>query len=161
LVAGDRWWACGALRALPEVVSNVLHGESPPKPATHLRLRDMPDVPSAEGGWILLGERPREEIALGVVGKFWRPVIEFAEVSPAELRDFAEPGYAKTIYSLSIRPLGTDETLLSGVMRTATTDERARGWFMRYWTFGVGSGAHILVNGPLDAVREKAERAEG
>jgi hypothetical protein len=30
-------------------------------------------LPMYEGGWILRGERPGEEIALGLVGKFWRP----------------------------------------------------------------------------------------
>jgi hypothetical protein len=49
-------------------------------------------------------------------------------------------------------------TRLSGVMRTATTDEHARRWFRRYWTFGVGSGAHQLVNGLLDVTREMAEQ---
>jgi hypothetical protein len=39
-------------------------------------------------------------------------------------------------------------------MRTATTDEHARRWFQRYWNFGVGSGAQLLVG-----VREDAERA--
>jgi hypothetical protein len=43
-------------------------------------------------------------------------------------------------------------------MRTATTDEHARRWFRRYWTYGVGSGAHILVHALLDLVRESAER---
>ena len=42
-------------------------------------------------------------------------------------------------------------------MRTATTDEHARRWFRRYWTYGVGSGAHVLVNGLLDVTREMAE----
>ena len=42
-------------------------------------------------------------------------------------------------------------------MRTATTDDHARQWFRRYWTYGVGSGAHVLVNGVLDVVRETAE----
>jgi hypothetical protein len=47
-------------------------------------------------------------------------------------------------------------------MRTATTDEHARRWFRRYWTFGVGSGAYVLVNGLLEAVRDEAEqRASG
>ena len=50
-------------------------------------------------------------------------------------------------------------TLLSGLMRTATTDEHARRWFRRYWTFGIGSGAHVLVAGLLDIVREDAESA--
>jgi hypothetical protein len=78
--------------------------------------------------------------------------------SAAEFRDFAEPGFAKTIYALSVRALDLHRTLLSGVMRTATTDEQARDRFRRYWTFKVGSGAHVLVNGLLDVTREMAEQ---
>src|SRR5215212_8724583 len=73
----------GALRMLPEVVGHFLHGERPAKPVS-MRLRDLPEIPVAEGGWVLLGERPGEEIALGLVGKFWRPVIEFAPIESAE-----------------------------------------------------------------------------
>ena len=148
----------GALRALPELAGHLLHGETPPRPPTRLRLRDTTTLPLGKGGWVLLGERPRDEIALGLVGTFWRPVIEFAKVSAGDFRDFAEPGYAKTIYSLSVRPVDARRTLLSGVMRTATTDERARRWFRRYWTFGVGSGAHVLVQGVIDIVHDAAER---
>jgi hypothetical protein len=109
---------------------------------------------------VLLGVREQDEIALGLVGKFWRPMIEFAGVSTAaEFEAFAEPGFAKTIYALSVQTLGERRTRLSGVMRTATTDEQARRWFRRYWTFGVGSGAHLLVNGLLDVTREMAEEA--
>jgi hypothetical protein len=147
----------GALRVLPDIVSHLLHGESPAAPPAHLRLRDTTVLPHDQGGWVLLGERAEDEISLGLVGRFWRPVIPFAKVSPMEFRDFAEPGYAKTVYSLSVRPLSDGHTLLSGMMRTATTDEHARRWFRRYWTFGVGSGAHILVNGLLDVAREMAE----
>ena len=147
----------GALRALPEVVGQMLHGELPQRPPTKLRLRDTTDIPLGKGGWVLLGERPQDEIALGLVGKFWQPAIEFASVRAEEFRDFARPGFAKTIYSLSVRPLDEHRTLLSGTMRTATTDEHARRWFRRYWTFGVGSGAHVLVNGVLDVTQEMAE----
>jgi hypothetical protein len=58
--------------------------------------------------------------------------IEFAKVAPTAFCDFAEPGYAKAIYSLSVRPLGDHRTLLAGLMRTDTTDEHARRWFRRY-----------------------------
>jgi hypothetical protein len=68
----------GAIRMLPDLVSQVLHGELPQRPPEHLRLRDATTLPPGDGGWVLLGERPRDEIALGLVGKFWRPVIEFA-----------------------------------------------------------------------------------
>lgn len=151
----------GAIRMLPDLVSQVLHGELPQRPPDHMRLRDATALPPSHGGWVLLGERPRDEIALGLVGKFWRPVIEFANVTAERFRDFSEPGYAKTIYSLSVRRLDDRRTLLSGVMRTATTDEHARRWFRRYWTYGVGSGAHVLVNGLLDVTREMAETRAG
>lgn len=147
----------GALRALPEVVSHLLHGESLPRAPEQLRLRDTTKVSPSEGGWALLGERPRAEIALGLVGKFWRPVITYAQVAPECFRDFTEPGYAKTVYSLSVSVINERRTLLSGVMRTATTDEQARKWFRRHWTLGVGPGAHIVVSGVLDLAREMAE----
>jgi hypothetical protein len=147
----------GAIRILPDIVGHMLHGELPQRPPEHMRLRDTTSIPMGEGGWVMLGERPRDEIALGLVGKLWRPVIEFAKPRAEQFRDFREPGYAKTIYSLSVRALEEHRTLLSGVMRTATTDEHARRWFRRYWTFGVGSGAHVLVNGLLDVTREMAE----
>jgi hypothetical protein len=148
----------GALRMLPEVVGHLLHGERPAKPPESMRLRDMPTIPMRDGGWILLAERPGEEIALGLVGKFWRPVIEFARIETAEeFRSFDEPGFAKTVYDLSVREPAPGRTLLSGLMRTATTDEHASRWFRRYWAFGVGSGAHILVGALLDSARRAAE----
>jgi hypothetical protein len=147
----------GALRALPEVASHALHGEHPPAAPERLTLHDTAQLPAAAGGWILLGERPGEEIALGLVGKFWRPVIEWAQVSAEEFAAFAEPGYAKTVYALGVRSLDATHTLLWALMRTTTTDAGARRWFRRYWTLGVGSGAHILVNGLLETVRESTE----
>jgi hypothetical protein len=148
----------GALRMLPEVVGHLLHGERPAKPPESMRLHDLPSIPMYEGGWILLGERPGQEIALGLVGKFWRPVIELARIATAdEFRAFQEPGFAKTVYDLSVRELEPTKTLLSGAMRTATTDEHARRWFRRYWTFGVGTGAHVLVGAVLESARRTAE----
>ena len=147
----------GALRALPEIASHVLHGERPPAAPDRLTLRGTTELPVSGGGWILLGERPGDEIALGLVGKLWRPVIEYADVQADEFTSFATPGYAKTVYALGVHPLDGRHTLLRAVMRTATTDEHAWRWFRRYWTLGVGSGAHALVNGLLDVVREDAE----
>ena len=150
----------GALRMVPDTLSHVLHGELPKAPA-RMRLADLPQLPMQNGGWVLLGERANDEIALGLVGKFWRPVIAFKNVSAQDFKAFAEPGYAKTVYALSVRRIDEKHTLLSAVTRTATTDNDARQWFRRYWTFGVGSGAHVLINGLIDVVREAAEQKAG
>jgi hypothetical protein len=150
----------GAVRMLPDLVWQRLHGEHSEMPE-RLTLRDTTKLSMSGGGWVLLGERPPDEIALGLVGKFWRPVIEFADVESGAFRDWAEPGFAKTIYVLGTRPMGDEATLLWAMMRTATTDEHARDWFRRYWTFGVGSGAHVLARGLIDVTREEAERRSG
>lgn len=148
----------GALRLLPEVIMRVLHGEHVASPPEHMRLLDTADQPPEEGGWTLLTLEPGRALALGLVGRFWRPVIEYAHVAAEDFTAFDEPNYAKTIYALSVEPLPGDRSLLRGVMRTATTDDHARTWFRRYWTFGVGPGAHLLVEGLLDDARHRAER---
>jgi hypothetical protein len=147
-----------AVRMVPELVRGIAHGQLPPRPPKHLRIRDTATPAAEDGGWVLLGERPGETLALGLVGKFWRPVIAFAQVDRTRFRDFAEPGYAKTVYELSVCALPDGRSLLTGLMRTATTDEHARKMFRRYWTLGVGSGAHVLVTGVLETAREIAER---
>lgn len=151
----------GAVRVLPDLAWQGLHGEHPPAAPQRLTLRGTTELPMSGGGWVLLGERPPEEIALGLVGKFWRPVIEYAEADASAFKDFAEPGFGKTVYVLGTSPQEHQGTLLWAMMRTATTDEHARVWFRRYWTFGVGYGAHILVHALLDSVREDAERRTG
>ncbi len=93
-------------------------------------------------------------------GKFWRPGIKCTHVPAGRFRGFGEPGYAETIYALSARPLTDGRSLLSGPMRTATTDEHARRWFGRYRTFGAGSGAHILVHALVEMLRQTAEHAQ-
>src|SRR5512144_1740695 len=78
----------GALRVLPDLAAHLLHGEAPPKGPKTLRLRDAGDLPADQGGWVVLGERPQDEIALGQVAKFWRPVITYAAVPRERFRDF-------------------------------------------------------------------------
>jgi hypothetical protein len=151
----------GAVRILPELVWQLLHGERPTGAPERLTLRDTTELPMSGGGWILLGERPEEEIALGMVGRFWRPVIQYANVDAGSFEAFSEPGFAKAVYAIGTRPTEDGKTLLWAIMRTATTDERARTSFRRYWTLGIGYGAHVLVHGLLDVVREDAERRRG
>lgn len=149
----------GFARMLPEFAGHLLHGECAPDQPERLRLKETTHLSATEGGWILLGERETDELALGLVGKFWRPVIEYAPVEAEEFRGFSEPGWAKTVYDLNVSRIDGRRTLLTATMRTATTDDRARRWFRRYWTLGVGSGAHVLVDGLLDSVRDRAEAA--
>lgn len=149
----------GAIRVLPQLAQGLIHGELPDEMPETMRLGELGGETTGDGEWVTLGVREGSEIAFGLVGKFWKPVIEYRAVTSDEFAGFDEPGIAKTIYAFKLTPQPNGDTLLTSVMRTATTDEHSRKWFRRYWTFGVGSGAHILVNGVLDIAREQAESA--
>jgi hypothetical protein len=86
-------------------ISNICSRTGPDTAPAHLGLRDPAELPASEGGWILLGKREQEEIALGLVGKFWRSVIEYVELGASGLKALAEPGYAKTVYGLAVSPI--------------------------------------------------------
>jgi hypothetical protein len=147
--------ALGAIRMLPELGVALLRRRKPPPRPERMSLDSL----AGEGGdWVELARIEGEELVFGLVGKFWRPVIEYASVEREAFSDFAEPGFAKTVYALRVDSRGPGATFLSGTMRTATTDGAARRRFHRYWTFGVGSGAHVLVAGLLNVVAEDAER---
>jgi hypothetical protein len=143
LLAASMW-----IRALPE----RLLGKSVPAPP-RLVVTDF-DLP----GWLSLGEQPNREIAFGAVGKFWRPVIEWRDVAPADFASFAEPGWGKIAANFSMAPYGESHTLLSYQCRTVTTDPDSRRHFMRYWWLIRPFVKHIM-RATLRAIQADAEAA--
>jgi hypothetical protein len=100
----------------------------PPAPES-MRLADMP----TRGEWVLLGADPPQEIVFGAVGRFWAGGTTWEEIDAAGFRDFDRPGFAKLACNFSLRPYGTERTLVSYECRTLATDAEARAGFLRYW----------------------------
>jgi len=107
-------------------------------------------------GWVLLGERPDEEIAFGAVGVFWHPQIVWHPVARDDFAGFAEPGFGKIACNFSVRPYGDGATLLSYECRTATTDPVSRRGFARYWRVIRPFVAHIM-RATVHTIRDHAE----
>jgi hypothetical protein len=157
-----RWWGCSARCGCCRrswAISSTATGrrsatgvDAAPGSALDPDVRGRPDPAR---------RTPGRGDCSGLVGRFWRPAIEFARITSAgEVREFDEAGFAKTVYDLSVPELGASRTLLSGLMRTATTDEHARRWFRRYWTFGVGS-ARTSSSAPCSTRHGARPRASG
>ncbi|OBI59689.1 hypothetical protein A5706_18435 [Mycobacterium sp. E796] len=136
------------IRALPE----RLLGKPVPTPP-RLVVTDF-DLP----GWLSLGEEPDREIVFGAVGKFWRPIIEWRDVAPADFAGFAEPGWGKIAANFSVAPYGESHTLLSYQCRTVTTDPDSRRAFVRYWWLVRPFVKHIM-RATLRAIQADAEAA--
>jgi hypothetical protein len=118
-----------------------LRGRLEPAPP-QVRLTGGPE--GGMPGWMLLGERSDQELAFGAVGVFWRGVIEWRKVAADEFAGFAEPGFGKIACNFSVRPYGSQRTVLTFDCRVAVTDELSRRAFRRYWTVIRPFVAHIM-----------------
>jgi hypothetical protein len=110
-------------------------------------------------GFVLLGERPGAELAVGAVGRFWRP----AGNEPAAVRtledfvSFAEPGYAKAAMAFLVVPERGGCRVVTETRIVGTSPEATRA-FLRYWrVIRPGSGA--IRRSWLAAIRRRAVRA--
>ncbi len=144
LLSASMW-----IRAVPE---RLLGKAVPPPP--RLVMSEKVELP----GWLPLGEQPNREIAFGAVGKFWRLVIEWRDVAPADFVGFTEPGWGKIAANFSVAPHGESHTLLSYQCRTVTTDPDSRRRFMRYWWLIRPFVKHIM-RATLSAIQTDAEAA--
>jgi hypothetical protein len=98
-------------------------------PPSLMLARDSGVVP----GWLLLGEIPGREVVFGAVGTFWKPDIEWHDLTAEQFADFAEPGWGKIACHLLVRPDGPHRSILSYECRTATTDPVSQARMSRYW----------------------------
>lgn len=142
-------------RGLPERVARLLGRDVPPP----VELKELRLFGEDAGmpGWVILGEIPRREVAFGAVGRFWSGSIHWLTVPASEFATFTEPGWGKIAANLSLRPYGEGRTLLTYEARTATTDERSRRRFARYWMLVEPFVGHIM-RATLVTIARGAER---
>lgn len=108
------------------------------------------------GGFTLLGERPGEELLLGLVGRFWRADGGIVRVAAEEWRGWERPGYAKAAWNFTLAP-GADGTVrLATETRVRCTDEASRRRFLRYWRL-VGPFSGLIRHDMLRSIRRAAE----
>lgn len=140
------------LRLLPTRIAAYREGTAQPELPAILTIEDLVD----QSDYVVLGDDPGREYLIGAVGKFWKPDIEWRAIEPGAFARFDEPGYAKLAIDLSMRPYGTDRTLVSYEARTATTSRTARWLFRAYWTV-IGPFAGYLMDQALKRIRLDAE----
>jgi hypothetical protein len=114
-----------------------------------IQLRELPDrLRGALGGrsgllgqaafgmdnFTLLGRDGDDEIALGLVGKFWQ--ADYGQVrmaGPDHFASFHEPGYAKLVLSFNTLPAEDGDTWLHTETRVFCNDQTSLRHFTPYW----------------------------
>jgi hypothetical protein len=134
------------VRSLP----GLLAGKWPP-PRLGVTMDEL-----LRGGFVLLAERPGDEIVLGLAGRFWRPTGGLTRVEPGEFRGFARPGLALAAWSFTLEDDGAGAVRLSTETRVRCTDDASRRAFRRYWRV-VGPFSGLIRMEMLRTLRKAAE----
>lgn len=137
----DSWiiWTLFALRGL---------GWS--RAAKKTTLRDM-----TASGFAVLGEKPNDEILLGLAGKFWTPTGKLQKIDAGNFRQFDEKGFAKAVWNFSLAETA-GATRLTTETRIRCTDAESRRSFGFYWAF-IQPFSGLIRSEMLKIVRKKAE----
>jgi hypothetical protein len=109
-------------------------------------------------GWRILAEEPGRELVIGAVTQPWKADVEFRGLEPEEFAGFREPGYAKIVWTVAVKPAGEKASIFRTETRVATTDPEARARFRRYWSV-FSPGILLIRYETLRLVRREAERA--
>lgn len=107
-------------------------------------------------GFVLLDERPGEELLLGLAGRFWRPSGGVLRLTADEVRAFDRPGYAVATWNFTLADDG-DAVRLATETRVRCTDDASRRSFRRYWAI-VGPFSALTRREMLRTLRRACER---
>lgn len=112
-----------------------------------------------KGGFVLLGENPPNEIALGLVGRFWTLSGSRCRLDADDFRAFDRPGYAKAVWNFSLVEESAGITRLATETRVHCLDDVSRLRFRVYWAM-IAPFSGLIRRETLRAIRKTAEGTE-
>jgi len=109
-----------------------------------------------KNGFVLLSENAPDEIALGVIGQFWKVSGgRFCE-DGAEFDAFDQPGHAKAVWNFSLVDLGANVTRLATETRVVCLDRASKIRFRLYWAL-IGPFSGLIRREILRAIKRTAQ----
>lgn len=109
-----------------------------------------------KNGFVLLDEKPSQEIVFGFIGQFWRLIPRIARVADSQgFIEFQVPGYAKGATNL-LAERRNNGIRLSTETRVQALDKKAHRLFVLYWLL-ISAGSSLIRILWLRAIKRKAE----
>jgi hypothetical protein len=128
-----------------------IRGESGPRRVP--RSAGLRDMLGAGSPWLLLADEPGRGVVLGLL---WTPPAGGHTCAADEFADYAAPGLAKVVWSISVNPFGAGHALLATETRTFATDALAKRRFGVLWPI-IAPFAALMRSQVLKAIKREAE----
>ncbi|MGZ3406233.1 MAG: SRPBCC family protein, partial [Polyangia bacterium] len=123
-----------ALRGIPGRLRG--HNEGPQRLA-------IDDITGEGSAFRMLADEPGHGFAVGAIGRFWKPDIEWAQAAPDAFARFDEPGWGKVAWSIVVQPRGDHAARVSVALRIDATDDEAWHAVQRYFRL-IGPFSHFI-----------------
>lgn len=134
------------LRGLPVLLKTGSHKRNPT-----LNLEAI-----LKGGFVILGEHPPNEIALGLIGRFWTLSGGRCRVSAEDFDGFNLPGYAKAVWNFSLVEESREVTRLATETRVRCLDDASKRRFRVYWAL-IAPFSGLIRREALRVLRRSSE----
>lgn len=99
-------------------------------------------ITARETGFLVLEERPGQEVVVGAIGRFWELDIPFASVPPSQFASFAERGWGKVAWAIRVEPFERGSQVVFE-LRTGATDDESWKSLQRYFSV-IGPFSHLI-----------------
>jgi hypothetical protein len=126
------------------------------------RLRGLPEADlTFEGmlkwGFVLLADKPSQEIVFGLIGRFWTPYPRIQRVRVDDFMAFNQPGFAKAVGNMAFIPLSDAKGVrVTTETRIQCLGKASRRYFRLYWRL-IAPFSGIIRKEWLRLVKQRAE----
>lgn len=111
-----------------------------------------------KSGFILLADKPSEEIVFGLIGRFWTLSPQLRHAESAGFVEFNRPGFAKAVVNLSFVPAQNSRGVrVATETRVQCLCDSSRRYFRAYWRL-IGPFSGLIRKEWLRLIRYGAER---
>lgn len=126
------------------------------------RLRGLPESGlTFEGmlkwGFVLLADKPSQEMVFGLIGRFWTPSPQIQRIQADAFSRFNRPGFAKAVGNIAFVPLGDARGVrVSTETRVQCLCDSSRRSFRLYWLL-IAPFSGMIRKEWLRQIRHRAE----
>jgi hypothetical protein len=107
-------------------------------------------------GFVLLAEKPSQEIVFGLIGRFWTHSAQIQSINADAFVKFDQPGFAKAVGNIVFIPQDNGSVRVTTETRVHCLDDTSQRYFRLYWLL-IGPFSGIIRKEWFRLVKQRAE----
>ena len=108
-------------------------------------------------GFVLLADKPSQELVFGLIGRFWMLSPKIQHINADSFTAFNKPGFAKAVGNIAFITQSDGSVCVTTETRVHCLDHASRQRFFLYWLL-ISPFSGIIRKEWLRLIKQKAEK---